>query len=85
MSENFAEDEESKNAGIGIKKGTFMEEGDEQNDLMMNDPGFEQDDMKTGMPRDTLSDYNKMMAENQKRTESFSHNPRNLDEYDTIR
>ena len=38
MSENFAEDEESKNSLI--KKGTFKEEGNEQNDLMMDDPNI---------------------------------------------
>ena len=46
MSENFAasEDEESKR---GTNKGTFKEEGDEQNDLMVNDGGF---DMMIGNP-----------------------------------
>ena len=45
MSENFAEDEESKSGQI--KKGTFREDGDEQNDLMMDDPGM---DMNIGAP-----------------------------------
>ncbi len=68
MSENFAEDAEAQNGPI--RKG-FMEEGDEQNDLMMEDPGME--DMNLEMPKDTMADYNKMIADSQKRTESFSH------------
>jgi hypothetical protein len=52
MSEHFAEDEESKRNTI--KKGTFMEEGDEQNDLMMDDPEM----TKMAGPKDSLSDYN---------------------------
>lgn len=81
MSENFAEDEESKNSLI--KKGTFKEEGNEQNDLMMDDPNANEGNM--GIPKDSQQAYDKMIADSQKRTESFSHNPRAFDDYDTIK